>query len=207
VIFYDYYADVPLEKLEAFVDGAELGRLVTVSAEGLPHIGLYPFVYTRGLIEIHLNRADEQLVDLASRPRCVFEVDEVLGVIPSYWIDPEDAVKATAYHQSVIFECQASVSNDAALLAEQQKRLLARYQPEGGFRAVAPDDPIYRGAIRVIAAVRLEITSRRAKFKLAQNRSPQVRADLVRELRKRGRRNDDRAADALEWTIDQEAGR
>jgi predicted FMN-binding regulatory protein PaiB len=207
VIFYDYYADVPLEKLEAFVLGAELGRLVTVSAEGLPHIGLYPFVYTRGLIEIHLNRADEQLVDLASRPRCVFEVDEVLGVIPSYWIDPEDAVKATAYHQSVIFECQASVSNDPALLAEQQKRLLARYQPEGGFRAVAPDDPIYRGAIRVIAAVRLEITSQRAKFKLAQNRSPQVRAELVRELRKRGRRNDDRAADALQWTIDQEAGR
>jgi hypothetical protein len=128
-------------------------------------------------------------------------------VIPSYWIDPEDAVKATAYHQSVIFECQASVSNDPPLLAEQQKRLLARYQPEGGFRAVAPDDPIYRGAIRVIAAVRLEITSQRAKFKLAQNRSPQVRAELVRELRKRGRRNDDRAADAVQWTIDQEAGR
>ena len=207
MIFYDYYADIPLETLEAFVKGNELGRLVTVNGEGLPHIGLYPFVYARGLIEIHLNRADEQLVDLASRPCCIFEVDEVLGVIPSYWVDPEDAVKATAYHRSVIFECRASVSNDGAVLAEQQKRLLARYQPEGGFRAVAPDDPIYRGAIAHIAAVRLEITSHRAKFKLAQNRTPQVRANLVRELRKRGRRNDDRAADALQWTIDHETRR
>ncbi len=207
MIFYDYYADVPLETLEAFVQGNELGRLVTVSADGLPHIGLYPFVYTRGLIEVHLNRSDEQLVDLASRPRCIFEIDEVLGVIPSYWIDPEDAVKATAYHQSVIFECQASVSNDAAVLAEQQKRLLARYQPEGGFRDVAPDDPIYRGAIAHIAAVRLEIARLRPKFKLGQNRSLQVRADLVRELRKRGRRNDGRAADALQAMIDREAGR
>ncbi len=207
MIFYDYYGDVPLEKLEDFARGNELGRLLTVGTDGLPHIGLYPFVYTRGLIEIHLNRADEQLVDLASRPRCVFELDEVLGVIPSYWIDPDDAVKATAYHQSVLFECQASVSNDAAALAEQQKRLLARYQPEGGFRAVAPEDPIYRGAIAHIAAVRLEITGLRAKWKLAQNRSPQVRADLVRELRKRGRRNDGRAADALQWTIDQDAER
>jgi hypothetical protein len=34
-----------------------------------------------------------------------------------------------------------------------------------------------------------------------------VRAGLVRELRKRGRRNDDRAADALQWTIDHEARR
>jgi hypothetical protein len=207
VIFYDYYADIPPETLEAFVQGNELGRLVTVNGEGLPHVGLYPFVYTPGLIEIHLNRADEQLVDLAARPRCVFEVDEVLGVIPSYWVDPEDAVKATAYHQSVIFECRASVSNDGAVLAEQQKRLLARYQPEGGFRPVAPEDPIYRGAIAHIAAVRLEVTSLRAKFKLAQNRSREVRAGLVRELRKRGRRNDGRAADALQWTIDQESGR
>jgi predicted FMN-binding regulatory protein PaiB len=207
VIFYDYYADIPLETLEAFVQANELGRLVTVSAEGLPHIGLYPFVYTRGLIEMHLNRADEQLGDLAARRRCVFEVDEVLGVIPSYWVDPEDAVKATAYHQTVIFECQASVSNDASVLAEQQKRLLARYQPEGGFRPVAPGDPLYRGAIAHIAAVRLEITSLRAKYKLAQNRSPQVRTDLVRELRKRGRRNDDRAADAVQATIDREIRR
>jgi predicted FMN-binding regulatory protein PaiB len=207
VIFYGYYGEIPLETLEAFVQATELGRLVTVSAEGLPQIGLYPFVYTRGLIEMHLNRADEQLADLAAHPRCVFEVDEVLGVIPSYWIDPEDAVKATAYHQTVIFECHANVSNDPGVLAEQQKRLLARYQPEGGFRPVAPGDPLYRGAIAHIAAVRLEIRGLRAKYKLAQNRSPQVRADLVRELRKRGRRNDDRAADALQATIDRETRR
>jgi predicted FMN-binding regulatory protein PaiB len=207
VIFYDYYGDIPRETLEAFVRANEMGRLVTVSAEGLPHIGLYPFVWADNTIEIHLNRADEQLADLEARPRCIFEVDEVLGVIPSYWVDPEDAVKATAYHQSVIFECQASVSKDASVLAEQQKRLLARYQPEGGFRPVAPDDAIYRGAIAHIAAVRLEITSLRAKFKLAQNRSPEMRAGLVRELRKRGRRNDGLAADALQWTIDRETRR
>ena len=207
MIFYDYYGDIRRETLEAFVRANEMGRLVTVSAEGLPHIGLYPFVWADNTIEIHLNRADEQLADLEARPRCIFEVDEVLGVIPSYWVDPEDAVKATAYHQSVIFECQASVSKDASVLAEQQKRLLARYQPEGGFRPVAPDDAIYRGAIAHIAAVRLEITSLRAKFKLAQNRSPEMRANLVRELRKRGRHNDGLAADALQWTIDRETRR
>jgi predicted FMN-binding regulatory protein PaiB len=47
----------------------------------------------------------------------------------------------------------------------------------------------------------------RAKFKLGQNRSPSVRAKLVGELRARGRRNDARAADALQWTLDREAGR
>jgi len=207
VIFYDYYSDLPSEAIDAFVASCELGRLVTVGADGLPHVGLYPFVHAPGRIEIHLNRRDEQLVDLAARPRCLFEVDEVLAVIPSYWIDPEDAVKATAYHQTVLFECQAAVSNDPAALAEQQERLLARYQPEGGFKPVAPEDPIYRGAIAQIAAVALTVTGVRAKFKLGQNRSPSVRAKLVGELRARGRRNDARAADALQWTLDREAGR
>jgi predicted FMN-binding regulatory protein PaiB len=207
LIYYDYYADVPPEKVDAFVGEREMGRLLTVSPAGLAHIGLYPFVYEAGTIELHLNRADEQIVDLGAQPRCVFEVDEILGVIPSYWVHPEDAVMATAYHRTVVFECEATLSEDAAELAEQQKRLLARYQPEGGFRPITPHESLYRGAIAQIAAVRLDIRSRRVKFKLAQNRSPEVRTNIVEELRRRGRPNDGRAADALQWTIDREAGR
>jgi predicted FMN-binding regulatory protein PaiB len=205
VIFYDYYADVPPEIVDAFVGECELGRLVTASADGLPHIGLYPFVYERPTIALHANKSDELLADLASNPRCVFEVDDVLGVIPSHWIHPEDAVMATAYHRTVVFECSATVSADPEALAAQQMRLLARYQPEGGFRPVTPEHPHYRGAIATIRAIRLVIQNTRVKFKLAQNRTPQVRANIIRELRQRGRRNDARAAELLAWTIDHEA--
>ena len=114
---------------------------------------------------------------------------------------------ATAYHRTVIFDCEATVFEDAAVLAEQQTRLLAHYQPEGGFRPVTPDDPLYRGAIARISAVRLGIKDRRAKFKLGQNRSVEVRAKIVEEMRKRGRPNDARAADGLQWTIDREKQR
>jgi predicted FMN-binding regulatory protein PaiB len=207
VIHYDYYSDIPPDAVDAFVQACEMGRLVTASAEGVPDVGLYPFVYGGDAIELHLNRADRQLAHLRTRPRCLFEVDEVLGVIPSYWVHAEDAVMATAYHRTVIFECEAAVSEDAAELAAQQMRLLARYQPEGGFQPVTPDHPLYRGAIGHIAAVRLRVCDRRVKFKLAQNRSLEVRASIVRELRKRSRRNDHRAADAVQWTIDRESGR
>ena len=207
MIRYEYYADIPPETVDAFVRERELGRLVTVSADGQPDIGLYPFVYAPTTIELHLNRADDQLAHLATRPRCIFEVDEVLGVIPSYWVHPENAVMATAYHRTVIFDCEAVVSEDAAALAAQQMRLLARYQPEGGFRSVTPDHPLYHGAIAHITAIRLRICNRRVKFKLAQNHSLEVRARIVTELRKRGRPNDSRAADALQWTIDRETNR
>jgi predicted FMN-binding regulatory protein PaiB len=201
VIFHDVYAQVPPEEIERFVAAQELGRLITVGADGTPHVGLYPFVREGEAIDLHLVREDELAVDLAARPRCVFEVDEILGVIPSYWVHAEYGGSATAYHRTVIFECQATVLEDPAAVAAQQVRLLARYQPEGGFRALDAEDPLYRGALRHLAAVRLDIQQTRVKFKLAQNRPPEARRRVIAELRKRGRPADARAADALEWTL------
>jgi predicted FMN-binding regulatory protein PaiB len=201
MIFHDEYADIPADEVERFVASQELGRLVAVGPEGVPHMGLYPFVREGDAFDLHLVRGDELAADLKARPRCVFELDEVLGVIPSYWVHPEYAGSATAYHRTVIFECRATVVEDPAAVAAQQVRLLARYQPEGGFREVRADDPLYRGALEHLAAVRLTVEQTHVKFKLAQNRPPEARRRVIAELRKRGRPNDARAADALESTL------
>ncbi len=204
MIYYDQY-DAPDAAIDAFLHETPLGRLVSASPDGVPHIGLYPFWQGDGIVELHLHRDDEQLVDLAANDRCVFEVDEVLAVVPSYWVHPENAVMATAYHRSVIFDCTATTTADPEVLADQQRRILQRYQPEGRYRPVEASDPMYRGMIGMLVAVRLAVSRRRAKFKLAQNRTPELRAKVVRELRARGRLCDDRAADAIQWTIDREA--
>jgi predicted FMN-binding regulatory protein PaiB len=203
MIFHDEYARVPPGELDRFVGAQELGRLITVGEDGTPHVGLYPFVREGDAVDLHLVREDELVVDLKARPRCVFELDEVLGVIPSYWVHAEYGGSATAYHRTVIFECRATVLEDPAAVAAQQVRLLARYQPEGGFRAVSPDDALYRGALDRLAAVTLRIARTRVKFKLGQNRPPSARVRVIAELRKRGRPGDARAADALEWTLGQ----
>lgn len=201
MIFHAYYADVPAAQVDGFVDAQELGRLITVGADGTPHLGLYPFVRSATTVDLHVVREDEVAVDLRARPRCVFEVDEPLGVIPSYWVHAEYGGSATAYHRTVIFECTATVVDDPAAVAAQQQRLMARYQPEGGFRAIDPDDPLYRGALRQLAAVRLSVGRVRTKFKLGQNRPPETRQKIVQCLRERGRPNDARAAEALESTL------
>lgn len=201
MIFHDYYAAIPPDEVARFVASQELGRLITVGEGGMPHVGLYPFVYDGAAVDLHLVREDELAVDLAAHPQCVFEVDEVLGVIPSYWVSAEYGGSATAYHRTVIFECQGTVVADPAAVVDQQVRMLARYQPEGGFRPLDPTDPLYRGALERLAAVRLRVLRTRVKFKLGQNRPPQSRRRIIDELRKRGRPADGRAADALEWTL------
>ena len=206
MIFHAYYTDVPRAEIDRLVDSQELGRLVTVGPDGTPHIGLYPFVHDGQTVDLHLVRADEQIADLRERPTCIFELDDVLGVIPSYWVHKEYAGSATAYHRTVIYECIASINEDPAAIAAQQRRLLDRYQPEGGYRQLDPDDPLYRGALGQLAAVTLRITRCRPKWKLGQNRPPEARRAVIAELRRRGRPNDARAADALEWTITKDGG-
>ena len=201
MIFHAYYAEIPRSEIDRFVLTQELARLVTLGDDEMPHIGLYPFVYDGTALDLHLVRADEQIQDLKRRPRCLLELDEVLGVIPSYWVHPQYAGSATAYHRTVIFECSATVIEDPAAVAAQQVRLLTRYQPEGGFKPLDPADPLYRGALAQLAAARFEITRCRAKFKLGQNRPAETRRRVIAELRQRGRPSDLRAADALEWTL------
>ena len=205
MIFHEYYTKIPDAELDRFVESQELGRLITVGADGTPHIGLYPFVHDSQTVDLHLVRADEQIADLRERATCVFELDDVLGVIPSYWVHKEYAGSATAYHRTVIYECVASINEDPSAIAAQQRRLLDRYQPEGGFRPLDPRDPLYAGAFRQLAPVSCHITRCRPKFKLGQNRPPEARRAVIAELRRRGRPNDARAADALEWTIAHEA--
>jgi transcriptional regulator len=207
MIFYDYYADIPDDVLLRFVTSQQLGRLVSVDASGQPHIGLYPFLLAGEAIEIHLHRKDEQLADLRANPKCAFEVDEVLGSIPSHWIHATNAMFATAYHRTVIFECEARVSEDPEVLAEQQQRLMRHYQPEGGHTPVSAVHAMYRGPFHEIAALTLTVKARKAKWKLAQNRTPETREKIIAELRKRAGPTDAAAAEALQWTLDHEASR
>lgn len=202
MIFHDYYTDIARDDVDRFVQSQEMGRLVTVGEDGTPHLGLYNFVYDGISLELHLVRADEQVADLKARPRCLFEVDEILAVIPSHWVHPEYAGSATAYHRTAIFECGGAVAEDPAEVLAQQQRLLAKHQPEGGYRPLAVEDPLYRGALGQLAAVRLQVTAVRPKFKLAQNRPVETRRKIIALLRQRGRPGDGRAADALQWTID-----
>jgi transcriptional regulator len=207
MIFYDYYADVPEDVLKKFVSSQEMGRLVTVSDAGQPHIGLYPFLFLGETLEIHLHRSDEQLADLRANPKCAFEVDEIHGSIPSHWIHPENAMFATAYHRSVVFECDAGISEDHAVLATQQQRLMDHYQPGGGFKPVSTAHAMYRGPFNQIAALTLTVRERKVKWKLAQNRDRAARDRIIAELRKRARPTDPGAADAIQWTLDHEAAK
>jgi len=205
MIYYNEYADVPEEDLKEFVSKQQMGRLVTVGSDGQPHIGLYPFLYLGSYIEMHLHRDDEQLHDLIGSSRCVFEIDEILGTIPSYWVHPGNAAFATAYYRCVLFECEGVVSSDERVIAEHQKRLMEHYQPEGGYEPIDPSIAMYQNSLGMIAAVTLQVRVRKVKWKLGQNRDRATRERLVKQLLETRNSEAQKAAEALQWTIDRES--
>jgi predicted FMN-binding regulatory protein PaiB len=207
MIFYDYYADIPEETIREFVNGQPLGRLITAGPDGQPHLGVFPFVFLGERVEIHLHRSDEQLADLRANAKCVFEVGEIHGTIPSHWAHASNAMFATGYHRTVIYECEAEISEDAEVLAAQQRRLMAHYQPEGLHQPVTTEHAMYRGAFGQLAALTLHVRARKVKWKLAQNRDRATRQKIIAELRRRARPADASAADALQWALDREAAK
>jgi uncharacterized protein len=195
MMYHRYYTEVGPEDLDGLFRTQALGRLVTVAADGTPHLGLFNFVRAGNRVELHLSRKDEQVADLRARGRCAFEVDEPLAVIPSYWVDARDASVATSYYRAAVLECDGEVIDDDVELAAHLQQLLDRYQPEGGYQTLAADEPLYRPTLRALVLVRLSVRAVRPKFKLGQNRPAATRRHVAEELRGRGNRS---AATAVE---------
>lgn len=167
MIDYPYYRPSPAE-LTAFIEAQRMGRLVTADATGRPHIGLYPFVMNGEAVEVHLVKGDAQVADLRANPQVVFEVDEILTFVPSYLEHPESAQAADHYYRAAIVEGEASVSSDPEMVAAHLRRLVARYQPERGYREVTATDPLYAPALSRLATVRIQPARVWAKFKMGQ---------------------------------------
>src|SRR5687768_9246081 len=105
MIYHRFY-EAPEADVAELIANHIAGRLITVGADGTPHVGVFPFLHREGRIEVHLAEGDEQIADLRREPasRCVFEVGDALAYVPSYWEDEHNASGADIYHRTVVIE-------------------------------------------------------------------------------------------------------
>ena len=182
MIDYPFYRPTP-DVIAAFIAAQRLGRLVTVSAEGRPHIGLYPFVTVGDAVELHLVKGDAQVTDIRQNAHVVFEVDEVLSFVPSYFEHPESGQKADHYYRTVIVEGEARLDLEPTAVADHLNRLIERYQPERGYRPVTATDPMYAPGVMRLAMIHIEPTRVWGKFKMGQQLTEEDRARVAKAIR------------------------
>jgi predicted FMN-binding regulatory protein PaiB len=198
VQFYPLYEQRDPVKVREFVESCDSCQLITLSGAGEIHSGLVNPVVQDGRILLHLNRADEQVADLKARPNGLVVFREELAIIPSTWVDPQYAGAATAYYRYVEYTCDAQVLESEQEIRSTFQTLMEQYQPEHqagkDYAPIEASSSIYKGSFEMICIIRLNPTRTRTKWKLGQNRPPELRLKIAQHLEERGRPGDRIAA-------------
>ncbi len=194
--FYPYYEEnSPLVRAE-FIKSQNHGSLLTVKEVGV-NIGIFNHHLKGDKLYLHLQKDDEQLVDLGKNPRCQFVIYEFLAVIPSHWVEARYGGAATSYYRYLEFDCEAKILEIDAFV-KALRGMLEHYQPEGKYDPIEKDSKLYKGSIAQIVGLELTSIATRSKWKLGQNRPTETRLKVARHLFERGLPGDLVAAALIE---------
>lgn len=170
-------------------------HLASTSANNEPILRCVNAVVLGDKLYFHGAPAGEKM-ETMGRP-VVLSVEEIVASIPSYWLDPQRACPATTLYRSVqvhgILEIVENQQEKAAAL----EGLMKKYQPEGGYKTIEHNDPLYKKAIEGLLVVAVSLEQLDGKAKLAQNRSEKERTIIMERLWQRGDGLDMRAIELI----------
>lgn len=188
---------------QAVAAAVPVGYLALVRADGVPRAVALNFAIIGERIYFHGAQAGEKW-DLArgGAPAGFTLVDEY-SFIPSHFTAPDYACPATHFFKSVEVRGTCVSVDDPDEKAAALSALMAKYQPEGGYRPIDPQDPGYRRAVAGVGVFRLEPESWSGKSKFGRNEPARVRRRIIERLRERGGPRDAETADEIERTLEE----
>jgi len=170
------------------LDRAEWGTLGLVSADGRPVLVPLNFVRDGDRLYFHGAHSGEKMDILAGNGTASFLVVEAYAQIPSYAADPVRACPASQYFKSVLVYGQVTRVDDPERKARALDAVMAKLQPEGGYRPITAADPLYQEAIAGVAVLELTMDRVSGKSELGQRLGPERRARVIAHLEQRGDR-------------------
>ncbi|MBI5179446.1 MAG: pyridoxamine 5'-phosphate oxidase family protein [Nitrospinae bacterium] len=188
--------------MQIVLSTAPVGQVGIVDAQGYPRVAPLNFVWHGGKVYFHGAMAGEKFSYFKNAEcKVAFSADLPYSSIPSYWIAEKYACPATIFFKSVHIKGKGSVVEDAREKAEALQKLMEKYQPEGGFAPITPDDPLYQKPLAETAVFRIDPEQTEVKSKFAQNRPAEVRRALIAKLEERDRGMDRATADEIRKTL------
>lgn len=184
-------------------DRAGIGHLVIVTPDGWPRAVAVNFGAVGQRIYFHGALAGEKFA-VAAAPggaRAGFTMNLPHAMIPSYWTAPGFACPATHFFKSVEIKGRCTLVDDPAEQAVALQALMRKYQPEGGYDPIDPQESRYAKALAHVGVFRIDPESWSGKVKFGQNEPAKLRRRFVEELRRRGRPIDLATADEIDRTL------
>ena len=173
------------ERVDETLRVAEIGYLAFNGPDGWPRITPLNFVYD-GRIVWHGAIAGERFECLQHDSRATFAAVSMQRYLPSHLLSEENAASATSAFKSVVVRGRCKFIEDPEEKCSALNRLMEKYQPEGKFRKISPQDPMYEKVLRATGVYALTVEEVSGKFKFAQNKSREERQKVISWLKERG---------------------
>ncbi|MFZ5439993.1 MAG: GNAT family N-acetyltransferase [Myxococcota bacterium] len=173
----------------------EVLQLAGVEPTGLPVLKTLNGVVDEGWVCFHGSPAGEK-TSLVGQP-VVLSVEETVCRLPSYFADPEKACPATTLYRAAQAHGVLQAIDEPTRKARVLQRLMEKLQPEGGYVPLEASSPLYRAQVNGLLIAGVPLTDLTVKAKLAQNRTPAQRANILERLWRRGEPGDARALELV----------
>ncbi len=164
---------------------AEIGYLAFNGSDGWPRVTPLNFVYD-GRILWHGAVAGERFDCLLADPRATFSAVAIQVFLPSHFLSEDNATSATLAFKSVAVRGHYQPIEDPEEKCAILNKLMDKYQPEGRYKKVSPQAPLYTKVLPTTGVYALTIGEISAKFKFAQNKSVEDRKKIAGRLKQRG---------------------
>ena len=129
----------------ALLNTCHVGRLGTVASDGYPMVKPLNFVHHGGKIYFHTAREGEKIDDIRRDNRVCFEVDLPIALVKS-----TGSPCASEYlYRSVIIKGRAYVIEEPGERLAALKKLMEKYQPEGGYGDFPAEKLMITGVVRI----------------------------------------------------------
>jgi nitroimidazol reductase NimA-like FMN-containing flavoprotein (pyridoxamine 5'-phosphate oxidase superfamily) len=194
------FETVDKSRIEEVLRSAEIGTLAFNGADGWPRLTALNYAYD-GRILWHGAIAGERFECLKKDPRASFFAVSLQTYLPSHFLHEEDASGSSVAFQSVAVRGRCQFIEDPEEKCAILNLLMEKYQPEGRYRRVSPEDEMYKKVLRMTGAFALIPEAMTGKFKLAQQKSEEDRRQIAAKLRERGNPSDLKAADEVMRTL------
>jgi nitroimidazol reductase NimA-like FMN-containing flavoprotein (pyridoxamine 5'-phosphate oxidase superfamily) len=124
---------------------AHVGRLGTVTGNGYPMVKPLNFVYAAGNIYFHTAKEGEKIDDIRRNNRVCFEVDQPIALVKS----TGSPCRAEYLYRSVIIRGRAHIVEEPGEQQDALKKLMGKYQPEGGYGEFSAEKLKITGIVRI----------------------------------------------------------
>jgi uncharacterized protein len=176
-------------RMEEVLMSAEIGTLGFNGPDGWPRLTALNYAYD-GRVLWHGAVAGERVECLKKDPRATFFAVSLQSYLPSYFLFEEDASGTSVAFKSVAVRGRCQVIEDPAEKCAILNLLMEKYQPEGRYRRLSPEDEMYKKVLRATGVFALIPETMTGKFKLAQQKSEEERRAIAVKLGERGTPSD-----------------